>query len=101
MELRHNSFVVVPIDKATVNIAVICKQFYGSVITADTYSEINNTSKNEIINNNIEDLKSKFGIDNIARTVLVRQICIGCQKCIKHLTRLDLLLPPVSCHLCP
>ena len=92
---------MVPIDKATVNIAVICKQFYGSVITADTYSEINNTSKNEIINNNIEDLKSKFGIDNIARTVLVRQICIGCQKYIKHLTRLDLLLPPVSCHLCP
>ena len=69
--------------------------------TADTYSEINNTSKDEIINNNIEDLKSKFGIDNIARTVLVCQICIGCQKFIKHLTRLDLLLPLVSCHLCP
>ena len=53
-----------------------CKQFYASVIvkevglglniTNNTYSEIYNTRIDEITNTNIEDLKSKFGVNNIA-----------------------------------
>ena len=72
----YNRFVLVTIDKATGNsIALICKQFNASVIEKNVriglsnrtykYSEINNASKDEIININIEDLKSKFSIDNI------------------------------------
>ena len=67
---------MVPTGEAKGNIALICKQFYASMIakevglrlnnTPNTYSEINNTSKDEIINTNIEDLKYKFGIDDIA-----------------------------------
>lgn len=55
---------MLPIDKATGNIAPICKQFYVSVIAnkiglgsknaTSVCNEINNTSKDEIINNNIE-----------------------------------------------
>ena len=33
----------------------------------NTCGWINNTSKDDIISTNIEDLKSKFGIDNVAR----------------------------------
>ena len=66
---------VVPIDKATGNIALICKCFYASVIAKElglgnnnstkTYNSINNLPTDTIINNNINDLKSKFGIDNV------------------------------------
>ena len=31
----HKDFVVVPIDKAIGNIALVCKRFYASVITRD------------------------------------------------------------------
>ena len=72
----HKEFVVVPIDKATGNITLICKRFYASVIAKElrlgnsnstkTYNSINNLTADTIINNNINGLKSKFGIDNIA-----------------------------------
>ena len=68
-------FVVVPIDKATGNIAHVCKRFYASVITrelglnskssTDTYKNAGGLSANVIIDGNIRDLKIKFGIDNI------------------------------------
>ena len=71
----HKGFVVVPIDKATGNIALVCKRFYASVITrelglnnnssTDTYKNAGGLSANGIIDGNIRDLKIKFGIDNI------------------------------------
>ena len=71
----HKDFVVVPIDKATGNIAFVCKKFYTSVITRelglnnnsspDTYKNVGGLSANDIIDGNIKDLKIKFGIDNI------------------------------------
>ena len=69
----HENFVVVPNEKATNNVALICKRFYASVITSElglsnndktsTYKEINDLSYNYIVNKNISDLKSKFGIE--------------------------------------
>ena len=71
----HKDFVVVPIDKAAGNIALICKRFYASVITrelglsenssTDTYNNTGGLSTNDIIDKNIRDLRIKFGIDNI------------------------------------
>ena len=71
----HKDLVVVLIDKATGNIALVCKRFYASVITRelelnnnssrDTYNNAGNLSANDIIDGNIRDLKIKFGIDNI------------------------------------
>ena len=71
----HNDFVVVPIDKATGNIALVCKRFYAFVITrelglnnnssTDTYNNAGGLSANDIIDKNIRYLKTKFGIDNI------------------------------------
>ena len=68
-------FAVIPIDKATGNIALVCKSFYASVITkelglnnnssTDTYNNTGGLSANDIIDKNIVDLKIKFGIDNI------------------------------------
>ena len=62
----HKDFVAVPIDKATGNIAVVCKGFYGSVITrelwlnnslsTDTYNIAGGLSANDIIDRNIRDL---------------------------------------------
>ena len=71
----HKDFVVVPIDKVTGNIALVCKRFYASVITrelglnnnssADTYNNAGGLSPNDIIDGNISDLNIKLGIDNI------------------------------------
>ena len=68
---------MVLVDKATVNVAFICKQFYASVIakevglrlnnTTKTCNETNNTSKVDTTSTCTEDLNSKFGIDNIVR----------------------------------
>lgn len=59
-----NDFVVVPVDKASKNIALVCKIFYASVIakvlglynksSAGTYSKIKNLFVNETINKNIK-----------------------------------------------
>ena len=71
----HKDFVVIPIDKATSNIVLVCKRFYAPVITREL--ELNNNSStdtckndgglsvNDIIDKNIRDLKIKFGIDSI------------------------------------
>ena len=71
----HKDFAVVPIDKATRNIALVCKRFYASVITRelglsnnsskDTNKNAGGLSANDIIDGNIRDLKIIFGIDNI------------------------------------
>ena len=71
----HKDFVVVPIDKATGNIALVCKRFYASVITRElglsnnsstnTYKNAGGLSANGRIDENIKDLKIKFGIENI------------------------------------
>ena len=42
LESLHNRPVVVPIDKATGNIALICKQFYTSVIAKEVRLGLNN-----------------------------------------------------------
>ena len=59
----HKVFVVVPIFKATGNIALVCKRFYTTVITrelgsnnnssTDTYNNIGGLSANDIIDKNI------------------------------------------------
>ena len=71
----HKDFVVVPIDKATGNIALVCKRFYVSVISrelglnnnssTDTCNNAGGLSSNDVIEGNIRDLKIKFGIANI------------------------------------
>ena len=71
----HKDFVVVPIDKANGNIALVCKRFHTSVITrklglnnnssTDTYNNAGGLSANDTIDKNIRDLKTKFDIDNI------------------------------------
>lgn len=77
LELVHSKFVVVPVDKATGNIALICKRFYASVIakelglginnSTETYNVVNHSTTDDIVNKNIKDLKSKFGIENISK----------------------------------
>ena len=72
----HTKYVVVPIDKATGNIALICKRFYATVIvkelglgpnnTSSTYDKVNDRNIECIISSNIKDLKSKFDINGIS-----------------------------------
>ena len=71
----HSKFVVVPIDKAISNVALVCKRFYASVIVKElglgdgnctnTYTLEENLSYDDVIKNNLEDLNAKFGIGNI------------------------------------
>ena len=98
LDNTHKDFVVFPIDKATGNIALVCKRFYASVITrelglnnnssTDTYKNAGGLSANDIIDGNIRHLKIEFGIDNIP---IENIICIGCLRCIKTLLKLDSL----------
>ena len=77
LDFIHSKYVVVPVDKASGNIALVCKRFYALVIAKElglglnnstqTYCSIDNISGNEIIESNIKHLKSKFGIDNIPK----------------------------------
>ena len=58
----HEKFVVVPIDKASNNVAIVCKRYYAEVIlkeigiignTNNTYEKANKT-KDEIIQDNVQ-----------------------------------------------
>ena len=79
----HKYFLVFPIDKATGNIALVCKRFYASAITrelglnnnspTDSYKNAGGLSANDIIDENIRDLKINFDC----------VICTGCLTCIK------------------
>ena len=70
LEELHRKFVVVPIDKATGNISLICKRFYASVIInelglrdpSNTYKPINNITPTEIIKKHNIFLRNKFGL---------------------------------------
>ena len=97
----HKDFIVVPIDKETSNIALVCKRFYASVITrelglrnnssTDTYNNACGLSENDTIDRNIRDLKIKLGIDNISIENHRSSICSGCLRCRKALLKLDSL----------
>ena len=93
----HKDFVVVPIDKPTGNIALVCKRFYAYVISrelglnnnssTDTYKNAGGLSASDIIDGNIRNLKIEFGIGNIPDYL----ICNRCLGCIKTLLKLDSL----------
>ena len=70
----HERFVVVPIDKATGNVAVICKRHYANVLVSElglkdnnstTYIQINDTDPDHIVDKNLDDLSKRFGIKDI------------------------------------
>ena len=69
----HKNYVITPIDKATGNVAFICKRFYAKILLEEldlntsnkdkTYIEITEFSKETIINKHKSELKDLFGID--------------------------------------
>ena len=60
LDQLHKHFVVVPTDKATNNVALICKRFYASVTTKElglgnsnktsNYKKMNDLSNNHSVN---------------------------------------------------
>ena len=101
----HKDFVFVPIDKATGNIALVCKRFYASVITRefglnnnwsrDTYKNAGGLSSNGIIDGNkiknLEILKLNLVLTLFVLRIIDYLICTGCLRCIKALLKLDSL----------
>ena len=72
----HDRYVITPIDKATGNVAFICKQFYADVLIkelginindehthSDTYRSISNIDGKSIISNHVNKLKTEFNFD--------------------------------------
>ena len=43
----YNQFVVIPIDKATVDVAYICQRFYALVLIKELDLDLNNTGTNK------------------------------------------------------
>ena len=75
----HSKFVIVPIDKASNNVAIVCKRFYITSIldelgipgnSSPTY-ELVNTSASYIIDNNVHLVQSNLGenLDERSRTL--------------------------------
>ena len=71
LSLLHKNFVLAPIDKASGNVAVICKRFYAEVLvkelglegpTSDTY-ELVQKNKGDIVESHVKHLKQKFDLD--------------------------------------
>ena len=72
LQQLHSNYVIAPIDKASGNVAVICKRFYAMVLfkelgicnsgTTKTYKKFR-TSIKTIINNQKNVLKNKFNLD--------------------------------------
>ena len=71
LEHLHEQFVVVPIDKASSNIALVCKRFYAQVFISElgldnanicsTYEQVN-SSANELIEKDCQRLKNSFNL---------------------------------------
>ena len=97
----HKTFVVVPIDKATGNIVLVCKRFYASVITrelglnnnssTDTYKNAGGLASNVIIDGNIRDLKINLVLTTFLLRIIDYLLCTGCLRCLKTLLKLDSL----------
>ena len=77
----HDQYVLAPIDKATGNVAVICKQHYAYVLAKElgmfgavnqTYEPVSDVSSELIVDKTIIDIDKKFGIKNVP----VEQHCL-------------------------
>ena len=76
LENLQKKFIIAPIDKATGNVAIICKRFYASVLlkelglvannSSKTYEIITDKNSDQVIKQNISDLKNKFKISDIS-----------------------------------
>ena len=71
LDSLHAKYVMVPIDKASNNIAFVCKRFYAQVLleelgligaSTSTYTAINNCSTDDIVQQHTAELKQKFNI---------------------------------------
>ena len=67
----HENFVLTPVDKASSNIAIICKRFYAKVLieelglknqTTNTYEHITSMDEENISETHMRDLKSIFNM---------------------------------------
>jgi glutamate formiminotransferase len=73
-----NKYIITPIDKATGNVAFICKRYYAKVLISElglndisipvpevqkTYVKVNNMTKDQILNEHKSDLKRLFGLE--------------------------------------
>lgn len=73
LDKLQSQFVIVPIDKASGNIALVCKRFYAQVLIKElgldglsgskTYEKINDSTIEEIIERDSSELSKKFGFN--------------------------------------
>ena len=72
LSLLQSKYVMVPMDKASNNIAFICKRFYATVLmkelglsneSSSTYTRIHNRSPDDIVSLHQKQLKEEFDID--------------------------------------
>ena len=99
LNILQEQYVMCPIDKATNNIAFICKKYYVQVLlkelnllnaTSNTYQQVNDTLHN-ILQQQNNTLDSAFRFKKIMiRNLIVFHVFIGSQKCIKYLLVQDL-----------
>ena len=72
----QEKYVIVPVDKAMGNLALICKRHYASVLVKElgltdnnpslTYTKVENSTSSDVVAKNIGDL-NKLGFSDIPR----------------------------------
>ena len=73
LEELQNQFVIVPIDKASGNIAFVCKRFYAQVLVKElgldglagsaTYEKVTGSTMDKIVERDVAKLSKKFGLN--------------------------------------
>ena len=105
----HNQFVIVPIDKASSNVAFVCKRFYAKILLtemgllsepSDTYKRINNltiplciTKHEELLKNTFKikvdkdflTLPTAYWIPKMHKTPLGFRFIIASKRCVNKL----------------
>ena len=105
----HSHYVIAPIDKATGNVAIICKRFYAKVLfkelgicdltTNKTYKQSKAAIKT-IINNQKKILKNKFNLDISAENECLPHI-YWLPKMHKKSTKFRFIIAAPKCSIKP
>ena len=105
----QSNFVIAPIDKATGNVAVICKRFYASVLvnelglssdsSTETYKALS-SSKDQIIKSQKKTLKRKFNLDVNSENECLPQI-YWLPKMYKNPTKFRFIIAAPKCAIKP
>ena len=81
----HDDFVLVPVDKAANNVALVCKAFYMEVLTKEITDSDTFCNMNSVPNDILDSINTSGYIKSSDRQALPKLYCtVKCTKALKH-----------------